>query len=166
MFNRILVAHDGSPGARKALQLAIHFAKQYEAELSQITVKECFPRYVEEVGGSVGLGRVLSTEQEATDYSHQVCTEGSRAATAVGVKLIPHAVHGDALDEIARIMREQGFVLLVVGYNGHSASIGHDWGSTSQQLVQLIACNVLVVKGCSYDHPLGNRIAHCEHIGE
>lgn len=146
MFSRILVAHDGSRGAHKALQVAIHVAKQSEAELHQITVQERLPRHVEDIGGPVGIGKVLSAEQEATDYSHQISKEGCRAATAAGVKLIPHVIHGDAVWEITRIVKEHGFGLLVVGYNGHSAMFGHNWGSTSQQLVEITACNVLVVK--------------------
>jgi len=144
MFNRILVGNDGSKGARKALQVAIDLAKQYEAELHQLTVNERLPRHVE-VGGLVGIGRVLSTEKDAADYSHQVSREGSRVATAAGVKLIPHVVHGDAVTEITKVVKEHGFDLLVIGCTGHSAMFGHTWGSTSTELVQLAACSVLIV---------------------
>lgn len=145
MFNRILVGNDGSRGARKALQAAIDLAKQYEAELHQLTVSEHLPRHVE-IGGSVGIGRVLFTEKDAADYSHQVSEEGSRAATAAGIKLIPHVVHGDVIAEITRVVKEHGFGLLVIGYSGHSAMFGHTWGSTSKELVQLAACSVLIMK--------------------
>lgn len=144
MFNRILVGNDGSRGARKALQAAIDLAKQSEAELHQLTVSERLPRHVE-VGGSVGIGRVLSIEKDATDYSYQVSREGSRVATAAGVKLIPHVVHGDAVAEITKVVKEHGFGLLVVGYTGHSAMFGHSWGSTSKELAQLAVCSVLIV---------------------
>lgn len=148
IFSRILVAYDGSRGARKALQVAIHFAKQYEAELHQITVQENLPRYVENAGRDciAGQGRVLYTHREAADYFYQMSQEESVAATAAGVKLISHVVHGDAVEEITRIVREHGFGLLVVGYNGHSAIFGHNWGSSSKKLAELSSCSVLVVK--------------------
>jgi nucleotide-binding universal stress UspA family protein len=89
---------------------------------------------------------VLSAEREAANYSHQVSQEGSMAATAEGVKLIPHVVHGDAVEVITRFVREQGFELLVVGYAGHSAMFGHNWGSSSRKLAELSPCSVLVAK--------------------
>ena len=114
IFNRILVANDGSRGARKALHVAIHRAKLHEAELHHITVKERLPRYIEDHGGCVGQGRVLHTQQEAADYFHHVSTEAIVAARAEGIKLIPHVVHGDAVEEITRIKREEGFGSLAV----------------------------------------------------
>lgn len=146
ILTRILVANDGSRGARKALHVAIHRAKLHEVELHQITVKERLPRYIEDHGVCVGQGRVLHTQQEAADYFHHVSTEASVAARAEGVKLIPHVVHGDVVEEITRIVREQGFGLLVIGYNGHSAMFGHNLGSSSRKLAALSPCSVLVAK--------------------
>lgn len=146
IFTRIIVANDGSRGARKALQVANHRAKLHEAELHHIIVKKRLSRYVEDHDGCVGPGRVLHTQQEAPDYFYHVFKEGRVAATVEGVKLIPHVVHGDAVEEITRIMREQGFGLLVVGYNGHSAMFGHNWGGSSQKLAEFSPCSVLVVK--------------------
>ena len=38
------------------------------------------------------------------------------------------------------------FDLLVVGFMGHSTIFGHEWGSTSQNLMRLAPCAVLVAK--------------------
>lgn len=146
MMKKILIGHDGSRGASKALQVAIDLAKRYQAELHQITVREHLPRYVEELGRPVGIGRVLSTEHDAADYAHQVCRESRREATAEGVELITHVVHGDAAEEIRRVVELQGGDLLVIGFNGHSALFGHNRGSTSEQLIRLSYCSVLVVR--------------------
>lgn len=118
----------------------------HEAELHQIIVEERLPRFVEDYGGCVGQGRVLHTEQEAADYVHHIYREASVAATAEGGKLIPHLVHGDAVEEITRFMREQGFGLFVLAYNGHSAMFGHNWGSSSRKLAELSPCRVLLAK--------------------
>ena len=51
MYNRILIANDGSEGAARALSVAISLAKQHEAELHMISVEELprFPASVDEV---------------------------------------------------------------------------------------------------------------------
>lgn len=146
MFNRILVANDGSQGACKALQVAIDLARQYEAELHHITVEEGLPRHIQVNGGALEFGRVLYTAQEAVNYSRQVSQEGCKAAMAEGVKMISYVVRGDAIEEITRFVNEQGFDLIVIGYAGHSAMFGHNWGSSSEKLTELSSCSVLVVK--------------------
>lgn len=146
IFNRILLGNNGSRGARKALYMAIDLAKRYAAELHQITVNERLPRHVEQTGGFVGIGRVLSTGQDAADYSEQISQEGSQAATAAGFKLLPHVAYGDPVEHIAKVVKDHGFGLLVIGFNGHSAMFGHHWGSTSQQLEKSAACSVLIVQ--------------------
>ena len=45
LFRKILVANDGSEGARKALVAAIELAQMYEAELHVMTVEEHLPRH-------------------------------------------------------------------------------------------------------------------------
>jgi nucleotide-binding universal stress UspA family protein len=55
MFKRILVAYDGSDGARAALALGIDLAKRLEAELCTVSVEEHLPRYaatISEVQGA------------------------------------------------------------------------------------------------------------------
>ena len=51
MFDRILIANDGSEGAGRALSVAISLAKQHDAELHMICVEELprFPAIVDEV---------------------------------------------------------------------------------------------------------------------
>jgi nucleotide-binding universal stress UspA family protein len=40
MFTKILVGHDGSEGAKKALTAAIALAMKFSAELHSVSVKE------------------------------------------------------------------------------------------------------------------------------
>ncbi len=50
MFKKILIANDGSEGARKALKTAIDLAIKYSAELHSISVEEGVPHYAATIG--------------------------------------------------------------------------------------------------------------------
>ncbi|HZS33107.1 MAG TPA: universal stress protein [Methylomirabilota bacterium] len=45
MFQRVLIAYDGSDGARTALRVGIGLATRLEAELHTISVQEHLPHY-------------------------------------------------------------------------------------------------------------------------
>jgi|HubBroStandDraft_6_1064221.scaffolds.fasta_scaffold251610_2 nucleotide-binding universal stress UspA family protein len=47
MFEKILVAHDGSDGTQKAFDCAVVLAAQLKAGMHMISVEENLPRYAE-----------------------------------------------------------------------------------------------------------------------
>ncbi len=140
MFRKILVANDGSEGAKKALLKAVDLAKRYEAELHQICVEEKLPHY------AATVGEVVEAKQEAADYFRQVTREAELAAQAQGVRLMSHVVPGHEVETVVTFAKDQGMDLLVIGFMGHSKIFGRIWGSTSQNLTKLSPCTVLVVK--------------------
>ncbi len=140
MFRKILVANDGSEGAKKALLKAVDLAKRYEAELHQICVEEKLPHY------AATVGEVVEAKQEAADYFRQVTREAELAAQAQGVRLTSHVVPGHEVETVVTFAKDQGMDLLVIGFMGHSKIFGRIWGSTSQNLTKLSPCTVLVVK--------------------
>lgn len=140
MFRKILVANDGSEGAKKALLKAVDLAKRYEAELHQICVEEKLPHY------AAAVGEVVEAKQEAADYFRQVTREAESAAQAQGVRLTSHVVPGHEVETVVTFAKDQGMDLLVIGFMGHSKIFGRIWGSTSQNLTKLSPCTVLVVK--------------------
>ncbi len=140
MFRKILVANDGSEGAKKAVQVAIDLAKRYEAELHEISVEEHLPHY------AATVGEIIEAKQEALDYYRKVAKETELAAQAQGVRLKSHVLPGHEVETIVTFARDHGFDLLVIGFMGHSRIFGRIWGSTSQNLAKLSPCTVLVVK--------------------
>ncbi len=140
MFRKILVANDGSEGAKKALQAAIDMAERYEAELHEISIEEHLPHY------AATVGEVVEAKQEAADYYRKVTKEAEAAALAKGIRLTSHVVPGHEVETIVRFAKEQGFDLLVIGFMGHSRVFERIWGGTSQNLARLSPCSVLVVK--------------------
>jgi nucleotide-binding universal stress UspA family protein len=139
MYSKILVANDGSSGAMRALSAALTTAKQEAAALHMATVEELpwFPASIDEV------------EEEKTEANHRLAPmlDAARAqAQAAGVTLETHLLPGHAVQAIVTLVSEQHFDLLVVGFMGHTRLYQQIIGSTTERLVRLAPCSVLVVK--------------------
>ncbi|MGQ9523783.1 MAG: universal stress protein [Armatimonadota bacterium] len=140
MFRKILVADDGSSGARKAVDTAIAIAARFESELHCISVEEDLPRYV----GT--LDEYEEVKERRDQYYSSIHADSIRRAAEKGVDLQCHTAQGHEVARIVEYCRDGGFDLLVVGFMGHSGVWGRIWGSTSQNLTRLAPCSVLVVK--------------------
>jgi len=140
MFRKILVANDGSAGARRALELAADLAAHYGAELHSISVEEDLPRY------AATIDEVDAVKEQKNHFFEQVNREADVIAAARSVDLQPHVIPGHEVETIINFCRDGGFDLLVVGFMGHSRIYERIWGSTSQTLTRLAPCSVLVAK--------------------
>jgi nucleotide-binding universal stress UspA family protein len=139
MYRKIIVANDGSPGALKALAAAIETAKRDGAAFHMVTVEELprFPATIDEV------------EEEKAEANHRLVPviESARAqAQAAGIAIETHLVPGHPVHAIVALINEQQFDLLVVGFTGHTRLYEQLIGSTTERLVRLAPCAVLVVK--------------------
>ena len=132
LFRNILVANDGSEGARKALMAAIELAQIYEAELHGVTVEEHLPQHQ----GSV-IGGELRPKAQAAEYLQRAMIQPGLTATASRVRLTPHVLAGHVVETLVTFIADHRCDLLVVGVMGHSQIFGHEWGSTSQNLTDL-----------------------------
>jgi nucleotide-binding universal stress UspA family protein len=140
MFTKILVGHDGSEGAKKALTAAIALAKKFGAELHSVSVKERHAHFEETVG------EVMEEREETTKFFDRVTAEAHAEATAAGLDLRSTVLSGHEVETIVKFAREGHYDLLVVGFMGHSRAFGRIWGGTSQNLTKTAPCSVLVVK--------------------
>jgi nucleotide-binding universal stress UspA family protein len=110
LFSKILVANDGSEGARKALAVAIELAQRYEADLHVITAEEHLPQHQ----GSVGGGE-LRSKSHAADYLRNTMIQAGMFASNHGTRVIPHVLSGHEVETIATFLSKERFDLLVVG---------------------------------------------------
>lgn len=140
MFKKILIAHDGSDGAKKALRAAICLAKQFQAELDSVSVKERPPHFAET------MGEVTEQQEQAAKFFARVTAEAQAEAAREGVSLKCAVISGHEVESIVKFAREGQYDLLVVGFMGHSRAFGRIWGGTSQNLTKTAPCPVLVVK--------------------
>jgi len=140
MVKKILVANDGSEGAKKALTTAIDLAIKYSAELYSISVEEGVPHY------AATIGEVEEYRKEADSFFRTINDEAAEEAKKAGVTLHVKVQPGHEVETIVNYAREGKFDLLVVGFMGHSKIFGRVWGSTSQNITKLSPCTVIVVK--------------------
>ncbi len=136
MFDRVLVAHDGSDGAHKAFDAALDLTLRYQAKPHMISVEEDLPRYAE----------MIAEISEASAYFGQLAEHAKRRAAMRSVDLECTIVAGHEVKAIVDFVQARGIRLLVVGFTGHSRIHDSVWGGTSQNLARLAPCSGLVVK--------------------
>jgi nucleotide-binding universal stress UspA family protein len=140
MFEKILVAHDGSDGAQKAFDAAVELAARLRATLHLISVEEDLPRYAETM-------LEVDEEKEVEDtYYGQLAAQAKRRAALRSVTLECSIIPGHEVRAIVDFAAQGEFDLLVVGFTGHSAIYEHLWGGTSHNLTRVARCSVLVIK--------------------
>jgi nucleotide-binding universal stress UspA family protein len=139
MYSKILIANDGSAGAARALTAAIELARRLHAPLQMVCVEE-LPRF------PTSVDEVVEEEAEARKLFDRVIQASHKQAKAAHVKLESHVIPGHAVSSIVEFVERERFDLLVVGFMGHSALYNRLIGSTTDRLVELAPCQVLVVK--------------------
>jgi len=140
MYERILVAYDGSGGARAALRQGIELAKLLGAELHSVSVEEHLPHY------SAAISEVKATKEEIDEYFRALTKQARDLAATSGVEMETAIRQGHEVEEIVRMAKEGDFQLLILGYHGHSGIFGRIMGSTAQSIVRLAPCSVLLAK--------------------
>lgn len=139
MYKKILIASDGSDGAAKAFDAALESARQHGAELTMICVEE-LPSF------SASVDEVAEEKRSMNGLFNRVTGHASAQAKEAGVRFKTHIVAGRSVPCIVDYIKQNGFDLLIVGFMGHSALYDRIIGSTTDRLVELAPCNVLVIK--------------------
>ena len=139
MFTRIVVANDGSEGGFKALAMACDLAKRCGAALHMISVEELpdFPASIDEI---------IEIKDAENHKYHDVLERARGIAKASDIDLQAEVVAGHAAASVVDRIKALKADLLVVGFMGHSALYERIIGGTTDRLVRLAPCPVLVVK--------------------
>jgi nucleotide-binding universal stress UspA family protein len=139
MFRKVLIANDGSKGGQAALTAALELARRLDIGLTMICVEETprFPASIDEVAEALA---------DISDVFNRAVAAAKAQAQALGVAFEPHIVVGHPVPSIVEFVQNGGYDLLVVGFMGHSALYNRIIGSTTDRLVELAPCKVLVVK--------------------
>ena len=139
MYTRIVAANDGSSGGRRALTAAIELAQKVSAELHMVTIEE-LPRF------PASIDEIAEEKDEANHRFAPVIDAAKAAARAAGVEIETHLVPGHVADAVIGLINQLKADLLVVGFMGHSQLYERIIGGTTDRLVRLAPCAVLVVK--------------------
>ena len=140
MYKRILVAYDGSDGARAALKQGVALAKVVGAEIAAILVEEHLPHY------AASISEVKAAKDEIDEHFRVLAKQAHDAAGLSGVDMETIVRQGHEVETIVNTAKDGQYDLLVVGYHGHSKIYGRIMGSTAQSIVRLAPCSVLLAK--------------------
>jgi nucleotide-binding universal stress UspA family protein len=111
MFQRLLLAWDGSPPAQRALDLAIDIARRYGAEIVAASVAHS-PTHAETEEDR------LESVEAARRYLEESYVRVRDRAQRAGVAIEQVIIEGEEpADDIVRYAHEHGFDLVVAGHH-------------------------------------------------
>ena len=140
MFTKILVGYDGSKGGKAALERAAVMAKEFQAELTALWVREPLPRHSDLPGEFAG-------ESEAADeYYRERQQEIEAVAARHGLAIRCDTRCGHPAKTILMYADEGHYDLIVVGHSDHSELWGRLLGDTADRISDHAHCSVLIVK--------------------
>jgi nucleotide-binding universal stress UspA family protein len=140
MFQKILVALDGSAAAKRALQTALDLAQLSRAEIHALGVEEHLPHYVATVG------EFEEEKEEQDSVFAKVMSEARAISGEQGFTLETRIQAGNAAHCIIEAARDGGFDLVVLGAKGHSVIRDFLLGTTTDRVSHHAPCSVLIVR--------------------
>ena len=145
MFEKILVAVDGSEGGLEALNLAIGLQKVHQSELLLLSV------YLEHNMWKASVSLVNpeltgSTDSALQEFAKAVAQKSKEYAQAQGVDSVrSFYMGGSPARTIVKFGEDHAVNLIVLGSRGLSASGRYLLGSVSHKVTSTSALPVLVV---------------------
>ena len=133
---KILVAYDGSEGAKRALEQSVELA-QNGSSVSVVSVAEVLPQFGR-------AGAVLVPEEDEERRRELEEAKSSLAEKGVDAQVVER--RGDAATMIIDEAQKEGVEMIVMGTRGLNTAQRWLMGSVSTKVLQHAPCNVLVVR--------------------
>lgn len=140
MFQKILLAYDGSAGAKRALDVALNLARAFGAELWALSVEERLPHY------AATIDEVQEEQAFANHYFQEALSVAYLRALHAGVELKSEIRAGHTARTIVDFTKEGSFDLVVLGSSGHSRAWVMFLGTTAEKVSRHVPCTVLLVR--------------------
>ena len=145
MFDKILVAVDGSEHASTGLRLAIALQKKFDSELLIL----CVYRHHSLLEASMSMVRPEdpeSLEDSMRAYASQVVEDAKALASDSGASKVRGFIKGGPpARTIVAFAKDKQVKLIVLGSRGVGDIDGYLLGSVSHKVTSLAECPVLVV---------------------
>ncbi len=141
MFDRILVAIDGSKSSYKALDLAINIAKPFKSELYLVSVVNA-ANLPMNVGVSYAPKLINDLENDAKMDLAKAKDIVKEAGLVSNIKLI----NGEPREELTEFPKNHKIDLIVMGKTGTSSFARAFIGSVTRYVSEHSKANVLIVE--------------------
>jgi nucleotide-binding universal stress UspA family protein len=147
MYERILVATDGSKLSKKAVTSAISLAAMCGAELVALKVVPRYPQSYFEGGIAMQAGEVQKVEKQWADEGQTVVDAVAKAAALKGVKTKALTVKSDVVsDALIAAAKKHQCDLIVMASHGRKGIKRLLLGSETQHVLTHASIPVLVLK--------------------
>jgi nucleotide-binding universal stress UspA family protein len=140
MFDNLLVAYDGSAGAKRALETAVELARRDQAILYALAITPHLPR---------GAATISEVEEERITHELEKSwqlAEASEFGARNGVLVETEMRMGHPAQQIVQVAEERHVDLIVIGHSGHSGVWGMFLGTTAEKVSRHAPCSVLIVR--------------------
>ncbi len=139
MFQKILVAVDDSPAAKKAVNYAEQLAKLTHAQILVVHAYPKIPDYLGEPNLSQTIARHLEKAEELVEPMIKQLQDA-------GIDVIPEILEGPPADAILRVADAREVDLIVMGARGLGSVASMLLGSVSQKVLAHAKCPVMIVR--------------------
>lgn len=140
MFERILLAVDGSEHGYKAAHTAADLARTMNSESLRIVVAyDPIPPYL----GDPNFQQAIDSR---LNYAKSVLQQAVEVVGDVPAEISTELIEGDPAESIIGVARTRDSHVIVMGSRGLGRLAGLLLGSTSQKVVSLAPCPVLIVR--------------------
>jgi nucleotide-binding universal stress UspA family protein len=154
MFQKILVAVDGSEFSRRALNSAVELAEKFGGNITLIHAYSSTVPVVTSMDTMSGpsITPPVSSEmaakiaEEAENRGKRILQEAEKFVKSHGISVESILVEGDAVREIIRLAQEKNVDLIVVGHRGQSRLREVFLGSVSEGLSHKATCPLLIIR--------------------
>lgn len=147
MYQRILVATDGSPLSQKAVTSAIALAALAGAELVALKVVPCYPQSYFEGGLALQAAEVSRVEQQWAEDGQNIVNAVQKEALEKGVKATAITVKSDLVsDAIIAAAKKRECDLIVMASHGRRGIKRLLLGSETQHVLTHSHIPVLVLR--------------------
>lgn len=147
MYQRILVATDGSTLSKKAVRSSIDLAAAMGAELVALNVVPRYPMSYFEGGVTISVDDVARTEKRWADFGQEVVDRVRDSAKAQGVKAKAVTAQSDHVAEsIMAAAKKHKCDLVVMASHGRKGIKRVLLGSETQQVLTHSTVPVLVLR--------------------
>ena len=148
MYQTILVAYNGSPESRVALQECLRITLPKTATVHLLAVVSP-PPYL--LVGEFAAAAVLSVEEGLAVEKEKMKRDldaGAAMLTVGGLNVAPHLVVGEPVSVIEELAHDLQVDLVIVGHSRQKPVALRWWrGSTDTLLVEKLRCSLLVASG-------------------
>lgn len=147
MYQRILVATDGSPLSQKAVASAIDLAALGGSELVALKVVPCYPQSYFEGGLALQAAEVNRVEQQWAEDGQAIVDAVQKEASEKGVKATPITIRSDLVSEaIIATAKKHECDLIVMASHGRRGVKRLLLGSETQLVLTHSHIPVLVLR--------------------